>query len=102
MMDIADPTMVSLVLIAILYLLAAGVILKRGHFRERAGGLLFPYLLISSLWTLGQACSRLGWPAPLAGEVLARISLYGLPVLASLFLHLNRSFLRLEGNGRGW
>ena len=102
MMDIADPTMVSLVLIAILYLPAAGVILKRGNFRERAGGLLLPYLLISSLWTLGQACSRLDWPAPLVGEVLARISLYSLPVLASLFLHLNRSFLRLEGNSRGW
>jgi signal transduction histidine kinase len=102
MMHTADPTVFSLILVGILYLVIVGVILKRRGFREWAGGLLLLYVVISSLWTLCQAFSRLGWPTYLADEVPTRALLYGLPLLSLLFLHLNRSFLRIEGRGWYW
>jgi len=102
MPDTANATTISLIVIGIWYFLAVGVILKRRSLRERAAGLLIFYALISSLWTLTLALSRLGWPTALPDDVPARALLYGLPILALLFFHMSRSFLRLEGSGRGW
>ncbi len=101
-MKTADPTFVFLTLAGVLYFLIVGVILKRRGFQEWAVRLLVLYAVISSLWTLGQAFSRLDWPAFLADDVLTRVLLYGLLLLSLLFLHLNRSLLRLEGTGWGW
>lgn len=107
MMKTADPTMVFLGLAGILYLLAVGAVLKRHGFREWAVGLLVLYFVVSFLLTLGQVFSRLNQFASLnfgflSGDVLARVLLYGVSLLSLLFLHLNRSFLRLEGAGWGW
>jgi len=104
MMKIADPTIIFLTLAGILYLLVVGTILKKRGLRPFTWGrgLLALYVVISFLLTLGQALSRLNWPASLAGDVLARVLLYGLLLLSLLFLHLSRSFLRLEGPGWYW
>ena len=102
MANTAEPLTICLLVIGILYLLAVGVILKRRGLREWAAGLLILYVVISSLWTLVQACSRLGWPAAVGNDVPARALLYGLPFLSLLFLHLSRSFLRVEGTSRIW
>jgi signal transduction histidine kinase len=102
MVETADPMTISLIVIGIWYCLVVGVILKRRGLREWAAGLLVLYAVISSLWTLIQAFSRLGWMATLADDVPARALLYGLPLLSLLFFHLSRSFLRVEGAGRTW
>ena len=102
MMRTADPTIIFLILVGTLYLITTGVILKRRGFREWPVGLLVLYVVISLLLTLGQVFSRLNWLAFFADDVLARVLLYGLLFLSLLFLHLNRSFLRLEGTGWGW
>jgi signal transduction histidine kinase len=105
MMETADPTIIFLALVGVLYLFIVGVMLKglkgRG-FQRKAVGLLFFYVVISLLWTLGQTVPRLGWLVFLADDVLARVLLYGLLFLSLLFFHLSRSFLRLEGTDRGW
>jgi hypothetical protein len=102
MVDTVDPTTISLIVIGIWYCLVVGVILKRRGLREWAAGLLVLYAVVSALWTLVQAFSRLGWMATLADDVPARALLYGLPLLSLLFFHLSRSFLRVEGAGRTW
>ncbi len=102
MMKTADPTLIFLGLVGVLYFLIAGVTLKRRGFREWAVDLLGLYFVLSFFLTLGQVLSRLGWLAFLADDVLARVPLYGLLLLSLLFLHLNRSFLRLEGAGWSW
>jgi len=102
MIKTADLTLISLSLVSILYFLAIGLILMRRGFREWTVGLLAFYLVISFLSTLGQALSRLGWLDFLTADVLARVLPYELLLLSLLFLHLNRSFLRFEGTGRGW
>lgn len=100
-MNTADPTLIFLFLVSILYLPVAGVILVRRDLRERAVGWLVLYVLGSSLWVLGQAFSRLGWFS-LDGDALMHAPLYGALLLSLLFLFLNRTFLRLEGPGWGW
>ena len=102
MVNTAEPLTICLLVIGILYLLAIGVILKRRGLREWTAGLLVLYVVISSLWTLVQALSRLGWPTVPGDDVPARALLYGLPLISWLFLHLSRSFLRVEGTGRVW
>jgi len=101
-METADPTIIFSVLVGLLYLLTAGVILKRRGLREWAVGLLVLYVVISFFWALGQAFSLLDWSPLPASDVLARLPFYGLLFLSLLFLHLTRSFLRLEGTGWGW
>ncbi len=101
-MKAADPTIIFLAFVGILYLLIIGVILKRRGLREWAAGLLVLYVVISLLWTLGQAFLRLDWPAFLADDVMRRAMLYELLLLSLLCFHLNRSFLRLEGTGWDW
>ena len=102
MIDTAEPTTIALAVIGVLYFLAVGVILKRRGLREWAAGLLILYVVISSLWTLVLAFSRLGWLSRLADDVPLRTLLYGLPLLSLLFFHLSRSFLRVEGTGWMW
>ena len=101
-MNVADPTTILLILVGVLYFLTVGFILKRHGFQDWAVGLLVVYLAISSLWTLGQAFSYLNRPVSPTDHILARVLLYGSFLLALLFLHLNRSFLRFEGTGWGW
>ena len=102
MPDTADPMTICLIVIGIWYFLAVGVILKRRGLWERAAGLLILYAVISSLWTLALALSRLGWPPALPDGAPAHALFYGLPLLSLLFFHMSRSFLRLEGSGRIW
>ena len=102
MIDTAIPTTISLIVIGILYLLAVGVIMRRRGLREWDAGLLALYGVISALWTLLLAFSRLGWLAMLGDGASARALLYGLPLLSLLFFHLSRAFLRLEGPDQIW
>lgn len=98
----ADPTIIYLTVVASLYFVFVGVILKTRGLREPAAGLLLLYVVISALWPLGQASSCLAWPPLSPDQILTRVELYGLPLLSLLFLHLTRSFLRAGGTGRIW
>jgi signal transduction histidine kinase len=101
-MRTVDPTIIFLIVAGILYFLIVGAVLMRRTLREWVVGLLVLYTAVSFLWTLGQVFLRLGWLAFPTADVLARVPLYGIPLLSLLFLHLSRSFLRLEGAGLGW
>ena len=87
-----------------LYLLLVAVALASSDFQKRARRALILYVSLSFLWMSIQAAWRLGWldfPGADA-HLLARAPAYGLFLRALLFLHLSRSFLRLEGTRRGW
>jgi len=101
-LNTVSPTLISLILTGVLYLPIAGVILKRRGLQEWATHLLVLYVGTSSLWTLGQVFLRPDGLATPAQDVPARVWLYGLLLLAWLFLHLTRSFLRFAGAGWGW
>ena len=101
-MNTVSPALISLILTGVLYLPIAGVILKRRGFQEWATRLLVLYVGASSLWTLGLVFLRPGGLATPAQDVPARVWLYGLLLLAWLFLHLTRAFLRFAGSGWGW
>jgi uncharacterized membrane protein len=102
MMNNFDLTDIVSITASILCLLIIGVIWKRRGFREQTVRLLVLYAAVSCVWELIRAFSRLGWLSFLAGAVLAPAISYGALVLSLLFLHLSRSFLRLEGAGRDW
>jgi len=54
------------------------------------------------LWELAQAGLPLGWFSALRPEAVANGLQYGPWLLALLFLHLSRVFLRLPGAGWRW
>lgn len=102
-MNASDLTTIILAVIGILYFPVVVLILRRRGFREWAARLLVVYVAASSLWTLLQAVLlQPAWFAFSTDDVLERVLFYGLLLLSLLFLHLSRSFLRLEGNGRDW
>jgi signal transduction histidine kinase len=101
-MDNFDLTTIISIVVGILYLLIVGAILRRRGFREWAGRFLTLYAVVLCLLELVRGISRLGWLAFLTDAVLAQVVLYGTLVLALLFLHVSRSFLRLKGPGWGW
>jgi hypothetical protein len=103
-MTTIELTIIALSVEAILYLLLITVTLTRGGQREATGRVLLLYAAVSGLWVLLQLAVRMGWLDLLNpyGLSPARLPLYGLVLLALLFLLLTRSFLRLPGAGWGW
>lgn len=59
---------------------------------------LLLYTILSLIWTAAQAAMR--WAG--VGSLALDPALYGMLVLAVFFLHMSRSFLRLERGGYGW
>ncbi len=101
-MNSITVTIIVSVAAAILYLIVAGVAVKKRGFGERTTRLLLSCAIGASIWELGRALSHLQWLTFLPDGVPARIPLYGAILLSVLFLHLTRSFLRLEGAGWTW
>jgi signal transduction histidine kinase len=93
---------IILTLEGILYILIGGIVLKRRGFQEQVMRWLALYALVSCLWALSQAFWRLGWLPFVADHLLVRMPVYGVLLLSWLFLHLTRSFLRLERPEWGW
>jgi len=87
---------------AVFYFLVGGIVLAKRGLQERAVRSLVLYAAVSFLWTLLLIFCRLGWLASLPDSLLARVPFYGMLFLSLLFLHLSRSFLRLERGGLGW
>ncbi len=104
MMTTYNLTIIMLVVECVLYFLIAAVALKRSDLQERATRALILYAAVSCLWVLGEVSWRLGWLDFLNAYayILERMPSYEVLLLSLLFLHLSRSFLRLEGTGRGW
>jgi len=84
------------------YSLVAVIALARRGLRERAARMLVLYAAISALWALAQPLWRSGRLTFVSDDLWIRILFYGVLVLSWLFLHLSRSFLRLEGSGLSW
>jgi len=101
-MKIYDLEATALAAEGILYILIAGLLLKRRDLREGIVRVLVFYVATSLLWTLGLALWRLGRFSFLAGDLVAHLPFYGVLILSLLFLYLSRLFLRLEGRGLGW
>lgn len=97
-----DIAIIVSIAAGILCLLIVGVVLKRRGFREQTARLLVLYVTALCVWELGRAFLHLGWLAFLTDAVTVQVATCGLLVLSLLFLHLSRSFLRLEGAGYGW
>jgi signal transduction histidine kinase len=97
-----DLTLPSLSLSFVVCLIIAIVALRQHLFGGEVGYWLALYATVTSLWALAQIGQRLGLLAAFREEFLARLPLYGLLILAWMFLHLTRSFLRLEGPGWNW
>jgi len=97
-----DLNTLILALESLLYALVAVNATQRRSLWERATRWLVLYAAACCLWTLGQAAQARGWPTFASDEILARIGPFGMLLLAWLFLHLTRAFLRLEGVGWGW
>jgi signal transduction histidine kinase len=101
-MRIADPILIPLAVIGVLYLVAIGFAVKRRGLREPSNQLLLLYLSLSLLWLAGHVATRLGWFQALPFDVAARIPPYGLLILSLVFLHLGRAILRLDRPGWPW
>jgi signal transduction histidine kinase len=84
------------------YSLLAAIALARSSLRERAARTLVLYTVVSSLWALAQTFWRAGQLTFVSDDIWVRLLFYGVLLLSWLFLHLSRSFLRLEGTGLGW
>ena len=94
-----DLNTLILALESLLYALVAVNATQRRSLWERATRWLVLYAAACCLWTLGQAAQARGWPTFASDEILARIGPFGMLLLAWLFLHLTRAFLRLGGVG---
>ncbi|MGD8623456.1 MAG: ATP-binding protein [Anaerolineae bacterium] len=103
MIDV-DLNLIALSVEIALYLLLVAVAFRRGALRDSAGRTILLYALVSGIWVLEQMAWRLGWLAPLNPDLylLARLPLYGLVLLALIFVYVTRAFLRLKGRAWGW
>jgi signal transduction histidine kinase len=99
---LVDWTVVAAAVGAVLYLLLVGIVLLQRDLQERATRSLFLYVTVSFLGALALILNLLDWDPFLPEDLLARVPFYGVLVLSCLFLHLGRSFLRLEGRGLSW
>ena len=101
-MIVNDLNTIILVLESILYAFVSVIAFRGRKLQERAAHWLILYTAVSCLWSLWQITQRLNGPFLASDGVLARITLYGVTLLAWLFLHLTRAFLRLERKAWGW
>jgi signal transduction histidine kinase len=97
-------TGIILILETALYVVLCIVALGKGGLRDKGVRALALYALVSGLWIVEQLAGHEGWLDYLQGNasVMARLSTYGLLLLALLFLVLTRAFLRLAGSGWRW
>ncbi|MFZ5915985.1 MAG: ATP-binding protein [Chloroflexota bacterium] len=87
---------------ALLYLLICVTALLRRGLKERQARWLILYTAMALFYSLLPLLSWLGRNGdlpPIPGDFLWS---YGALIMAWLFLHLSRSFLRLDGPGLGW
>lgn len=102
MTTVYDLNTIILVLESILYACVAVIVFRGRKLQERAAHWLILYAAVSCLWSLWQVTQGLNGASLVTNGVAARITLYGLTLLAWLFLHLTRAFLRLEWKAWGW
>ncbi len=88
-----------LVLVTLLYLLIIGVILRRQGFRKKVIPLVLVYVGLSLGWTIAQG---LTFFTIFPTDILVRVTLYGLLILALIFFQLNWAFLRYGGPNWPW
>lgn len=84
------------------YLGVAGVALARRGLGERAARMLVLYAAALFLWASVRAFRQLGWLTFLPDDIWTWAPFYDVLFFSWLFLHLSRSFLRLERTGLGW
>ncbi|MEJ2212210.1 MAG: GAF domain-containing sensor histidine kinase [Anaerolineae bacterium] len=103
MIDV-DLRVIALGVEVALYLLLVAVALRRRALRGEMGRTILLYALVSAIWVAEQLAWRLGWLAPSNPDahLMAPLPLYGLVLLALIFLYVTRAFLRLEGRAWGW
>src|SRR5688572_32707642 len=101
-MPVVNPIAVLLSLVASLYLLMIGLVLKRRNIREWPVIVLVFYVVLAYLWILAQALLLLGWTAFISPEILRQLLLYEAVILSFLFFHLSWSFLQLEDTDWRW
>lgn len=99
---LVDWTVVSSAAAAVIYFLVASIVLAKRGLREQVVRFMALYVTISFLWASLLTVWRLGSLAFLPEDLLARVPFYGMLFLSLLFLHLSRSFLRLEQASLGW
>jgi signal transduction histidine kinase len=97
-----DPTILTLLLLGVPYLVIIGVSLRVSSLREPREQFLFLTAVLSLLATAGYAGLRSEPFARIPDPVLERALLYGAPFLMVAFLGLTRAFLRLEGIKPFW
>jgi signal transduction histidine kinase len=97
-----DQILVAAAVGAALHLLVAIVVLLRRDLQERAARTLILYAAVSFLFALLLVFWRADQTSLLPADLLTRVPTYGTLFLGWLFLHLTRSFLRLERIGLGW
>ncbi|MBN1145815.1 MAG: GAF domain-containing protein [Anaerolineales bacterium] len=85
-----------------LYLLGMILALLRNEYRPQAARILAIYSLLSLFWALEQALRGLGQLAFLLEAFLDLAPLYGILILAIIFLFLSRALLDSQGAGWGW
>ncbi|MCB0209970.1 MAG: hypothetical protein KDJ52_11595 [Anaerolineae bacterium] len=90
-------------LVSLLFLLLIISILQRRSLREQSAGLLIDYVISSWPWVLGHLVLWLDRSPFLPHQFISRILLYNALLLAVIFFHLTRTFLRRDGRTRmGW
>jgi signal transduction histidine kinase len=103
-MTTRDLTISTLVVQSILYVVVCAIALRRGRLRDRGARALLLYAGVSALWIGEQLAWHSGWLDALqdGAHFPTGLSSYGLVLLALLFLHLTRVFLRRPGAGWPW
>ena len=87
---------------AIIYLLAAGAAFWMRRFRPRAARIMILYALLSFGWTISQTLWGPTIPIFITESLIARLTLYGLALLAIVFLFLTLAFLYVRTIGPIW
>ena len=98
----ADWHTISIVITAILYLVAALLALSHRRYRPNAATFMTIYALISCGWAISQLFWLPSYQLVLADNPLDHLQWYGLPLLALVFLYLSRAFLHSQDSGRTW
>jgi len=98
----ADLTTISLWIAGGLYGLALGAALLRRNLREIGSRALLLYTTGAVFWATALIVARFSEVRAWWADAPAYLPLYGVLVLAVLFLYLTRSFLRLGGSYRNW
>jgi signal transduction histidine kinase len=87
----------------LVYLVCLVIVWTQRPARPHTLGILSLFLILSAVWSLAQAFTRLGWPVSVSQAIIERLSVYGVLILAIIFLQLTRSFLSWrQAPGTNW